>query len=169
MSENSTVENELPLTNIITPSRVVVGLQAGSKKRLLEELAELLANAGRVIDKATVFRGLLDRERLGSTVLGQGVALPHTRISDLEQPIGALIILDTPIYFEETEEVQIACALLVPAESSDDYLKLVAKLAELFSESSFREALLAAPDSLHAHTLLNLPVDDTPRDPVDGP
>ncbi len=159
MPENPGVADQLPLTNIITPSRVIAGHTAGSKKRLFEELAGLLANAGRLIDKATVFRGLLDRERLGSTVLGHGVALPHTRISDLEQPIGALIILDTPVNFEDTEVVQIACALLVPAKSSDDYLKLVARLAELFSQARFREALLAAPDSLHAHTLLDLPED----------
>jgi len=161
MSEDLTAAYELPLTNIITPSRVVVGLQAGSKKRLLEALAELLANAGRVIDKATVFRGLLDRERLGSTLLGHGVALPHTRISDLDQPIGALVVLDTPVNFEEAETIQIACALLVPAESSDHYLQLVAKLAALFNENRFREALLSAPDSLHAHTLLDLPLDLT--------
>ncbi len=167
MTESSIPADELPLTNIITPSRVLVGLQSGSKKRLLEELAALLANAGRLIDKATVFRGLLDRERLGSTVLGHGVALPHTRISDLDQPIGALVILDTPVQFEENERVQIACALLVPAKSSDDYLQLVAKLAAIFSEANFREALLSAPDSLHAHTLLNLPSKNEHPDSAD--
>jgi len=159
MSESSVAVDELPLTNIITPSRVLVGLQAGSKKRLLEELAVLLANAGRLIDKMTVFRGLLDRERLGSTVLGHGVALPHTRISDLDQPIGALVVLDNPVQFEENEEVLIACALLVPAQSSDEYLKLVARLAELFNRESFRQALLSAPDSLHVHTMLDLPTE----------
>lgn len=143
----------MDLKEILTPERIAVSLHVSSKKRLMERLAALLLKGSPGLDRNTVFQILLDRERLGSTGVGNGVALPHGRANDLDKAIGAVATLDEPLDFDSIDgaPVRLVFALLVPAEATEGHLKLLAHLASMLSEPSLRDDLLAAsePDSVY--------------------
>ncbi|MCV2509454.1 MAG: PTS sugar transporter subunit IIA, partial [Neisseriaceae bacterium] len=124
----------LPLEN------VVLDLDVSSKKRLFEEVAEVFANNEQV-DRDKVFQSLLSREKLGSTGLGCGVAIPHGRIPGLENAIAAFIRLKNPIDFEAQDEkpVGLLFVVLVPDESNTEHLKILSHLAQKFSDKEIRD------------------------------
>lgn len=134
--------------NFLTLERISCQNPAGSKKRLLEEIGGLLANPVQGVNPEQVFDKLLERERLGSTGMGQGIALPHARMKGVEQAIGALIQLRTGIDFDaiDNHPVDLAFGLLVPENATNEHLELLAKLASLFSNSDFSARLREAPD-----------------------
>lgn len=136
------------LRALLTPSRVAHRLEAGSKKRLLEHLAELLAADGGLPAKR-VFQILIERERLGSTGVGEGVALPHGRMADLTEPVGAFASLAAPVDFDAPDgrPVDLAFALLVPEAATQSHLSLLALLARRFHDADWRESLRRAPDA----------------------
>ena len=84
----------MPIQNLLNPQRVLCRLDAVSKKRVLELVAEQVAGTEQALDEDQVYTSLLERERLGSTALGYGVAVPHCRVSGLEQPLGCLVTLE---------------------------------------------------------------------------
>ncbi|MEA3638801.1 MAG: PTS sugar transporter subunit IIA [Lamprobacter sp.] len=141
--------------SLITEPRIRCRVEVTSKKRLLEALAELLASAGLQCSSASVFDLLNDRERLGSTGLGEGIALPHARIQGIDTAIGAFVQLSQGVSFDAPDDrpVDLAFGLLVPQEATDAHLNLLASLAERFSNPQLRAALRAADD---ASTLLDL-------------
>ena len=120
-----------------------------SRKRLLELLTELLTNGQDDVNPRTVFQTLVDRERLGSTGIGHGVALPHGRVEGLERPLGAIAVLDEPLDYDalDGEPVRLAFGLLVPAQATEEHLRILARLAQLFSNSSLRQELLSSASS----------------------
>ena len=139
----------MQLAALLTPARTRCGVSLTSKKRALEYLSELLlvdaddpleAGAERV---RAIFEGLTVRERLGSTGLGRGVALPHTRSADIDRPRAALIRLDAPIDFDAADRrpVDLLFALLVPEHSNDAHLRILARLAEMFRDAALCERL----------------------------
>lgn len=138
----------MDLKEILTPERIAVSLHVSSKKRLMERVAALLLKGSAGLDRNTVFQILLDRERLGSTGVGNGVALPHGRANDLHQAIGAVATLDEPLDFDAIDgaPVQLVFALLVPAEATEGHLKLLAHLASMLSNRSLRDELLSASE-----------------------
>ena len=117
--------------------------QVGSKKRLLEHISELLARNVPQLSRNEIFDSLIFREKLGSTGLGKGVAIPHGRLSALERPLCAFIRLDTPIEFDALDglPVDLVFALIVPENSTDDHLKILAGIAALFSNQAFCSAI----------------------------
>jgi PTS system nitrogen regulatory IIA component len=134
-------------TDLINETRVICGLEITSKKRLLEILAQLLASAHPRLDAEVVFERLLERERLGSTALGHGIALPHARTKDVTEVIGALVQLQRGIDYDgadSDEPVDLAFALLAPEAANDEHLRLLAQLAGRFSDPSIRERLRQA-------------------------
>ena len=137
------------LHNLILPDRISLSIGAGSKKRLLEKVSELLGNAIPDLDNRAIFQSLTDRERLGSTGIGNGVALPHGRIKGLAQAVGACVILDEEMNFDSIDgkPVKIVFVLLVPEEATDEHLQLLAQLARIFAEQENREQLLNANSS----------------------
>ncbi|PCH65925.1 MAG: PTS sugar transporter subunit IIA [Gammaproteobacteria bacterium] len=110
---------------------------AASKKRVLEELSQMLAANTKVTTAEKIFHALLDRERLGSTGLGKGVAIPHARVPNITHTIAAMMTLEHPVDFEATDDqpIDIAFALLVPEESGDHHLQHLARLATLFRDA----------------------------------
>jgi len=98
------------------------------------------------LDEREVFQTLLRREQLGSTAVGHGVALPHGRIPDLERPIGAFSRLASPTDFDALDDhpVSLVFALLVPNEENEQHLQVLARLARMLDDESFRERLLKA-------------------------
>lgn len=135
----------MPFLDLLSPERVRTGLVARDKAELFAELSTLLA-AG---DEVSVVRdALVARERLGSTGLGHGVAIPHGRSASVAQARAAFVHLAAPIDFgaADRQPVDLVAALIVPAHFTDQHLKLLAELAELFSDATITGALRAAPD-----------------------
>lgn len=137
-----------PLAELLTPARVAWHLEVASKKRLLEAMAELLA-ADSGLPAKSIFQILTERERLGSTAIGEGVALPHGRLAELEQPLGACASLAAPVDFDAPDgrPVDLVFALLVPEAATQAHLDILARLARCFHDDTWREALRRAPDT----------------------
>lgn len=134
------------IRDLITPERVVCDSEVTSKKRTLELLGELIARDQPDLTAREVFDSLLGRERLGSTGLGYGVALPHGRLSQSQQAIGAFVKLRQGIDFDAIDQqpVDLVFALVVPEHFTDEHLKILAYLAEMFSDKPFCGQLRAA-------------------------
>jgi PTS system nitrogen regulatory IIA component len=126
--------------------RIGCNVEAASKKRVLEQLGQRLAESVPELTQDLVFDALLERERLGSTGLGKGIALPHARMSQVTQAIGAFITLPEGVDFDaiDSSPVDLAFAMLVPEEATDEHLQLLAKLASMFSDNAFCTALREA-------------------------
>jgi nitrogen PTS system EIIA component len=132
--------------DLISETRIGCGLEIASKKRLLETLAELLASGHPRLQPEAVFERLLERERLGSTGLGHGVALPHARLKDTASVLGAFVRIARGIDYDaaDGEPVDLAFALLVPEAANEEHLQLLAHLATLFSDPLVRTQLREA-------------------------
>ncbi len=143
----------MPFLDLLSPERVRTGLVASDKAGLIAELSTLLADDE---DVAVVRDALFARERLGSTGLGHGVAIPHGRSAAIAQARAAFVRLAAPIDFNATDQqpVDLVAALIVPAHFTDQHLKLLAELAELFSNGTITQALRAAPDADALHAAL---------------
>ena len=137
------------LENILTPGRSLVNVPGGSKKKALEQIANLIAREVPDLEMQDVFEALIAREKLGSTGLGQGIAIPHGRIKGLKQAAGAFLRLSTPVPFDSPDgrPVGLLFVLLVPEQATEEHLQILSELAQRFADRSFREALLAASDS----------------------
>lgn len=142
------------IANLLPAANVVIDLDASSKKRVFEQ-AGLLFENHQGISRSAVFDSLFARERLGSTGLGQGIAIPHGRIKGLKEAAGAFIRLATPVQFDAPDgrPVSMLFVLLVPEQANEQHLQLLSELAQMFSDSRFREALLAATDPTTIHAL----------------
>jgi PTS system nitrogen regulatory IIA component len=127
------------LNQLIAPDRVICLQDISSKKRLLEKLSQLLALGALGLSHGDVFNRLIERERLGSTGLGHGVALPHGRIADIDQSVGAFIKLDKAIDFDsiDGQPTDLLFALLVPEHHTEEHLQILASLAGMFSNPDF--------------------------------
>lgn len=134
---------------LLTPRRVQHGVEGVSKKRALEILANIIATDLPNLDADTLFRSLVAREKLGSTGLGHGIAIPHCRVANCENTIGALIVLTHPIDFDAIDgaPVDVIFSLMVPENADGEHLQTLAKLAELFQQDEFRSALRASESS----------------------
>ncbi len=144
------------LANLLSPQRIVLDLEASSKKRLFEQAGLLFENT-HDLPRVRVYDSLFARERLGSTGLGQGVAIPHGRIKGLRGTAGALLRLRTPIPFEAPDgaPVGLAFVLMVPERASSRHLAILSQLAELLSDRPLREQLQSAPDTATIHQILS--------------
>ncbi|MGD9788726.1 MAG: PTS IIA-like nitrogen regulatory protein PtsN [Sulfuricellaceae bacterium] len=143
------------VSGILPAANVVVGLDVASKKRAFEQVGELLEGAGR-LNRNTVFDSLFAREKLGSTGLGEGIAIPHGRIKGLLEAVGALIKLKEPIPFDapDGKPVALMFVLLVPEQATDMHLQILGELAQMFSDKALREKMLACDDAAELHQLV---------------
>ncbi len=137
------------IPDLLSAERVVCCAQTASKKRVLEQLSELIAAGQQDLSPTEVFDSLLARERLGSTGLGHGVAIPHGRVKNGTHTIGAFVRLQQGIDFDavDGEPVDLLFGLLVPEESTSEHLQLLAQLAEMFSDTGFVARLRQADAS----------------------
>jgi nitrogen PTS system EIIA component len=143
------------IAKLLSPSHVVVDLQASSKKRLFEQAGLLFENHHGVA-RSLVSDNLLARERLGSTGLGQGVAIPHGRIKGIKEALGALLRVAQPVAFDAPDgaPVGLAFVLLVPEKATEKHLQILSELAQMFSDKALREAMMKAPDAAALHQLV---------------
>ena len=144
------------IIELLTPDRVACNVQVSSKKRCLELLGELATAGASDITPGHVFDKLIERERLGSTGLGHGVAIPHCRVAGEGQALGAFVKLDTPIDFDavDGQPVDLLFALVVPESAPQEHLQLLAQVAELFSDTDLCARLRAARDGDELYALL---------------
>lgn len=133
----------MQISEILSPQRIQFDSDAGSKKAALETLANLIANDSPELTQFEVFDSLINRERLGSTGLGHGVAIPHGRIDHENKTLGAFVRVQKPVDFDaiDRQPVDILFALLVPQESTDEHLQILSLLAEKFSDAELLEKL----------------------------
>lgn len=143
--------------DLLSPERISFDVHAGSKKRLLEIISEKLAANSDQLSQREIFESLIARERLGSTGLGQGVAIPHGRVKGISHVEAAFFRLAKPMPFEaaDGEPVDVLFALAVPEDCGEDHLKLLAHIAELFSEPGFLENLRASDKPAQLLNLLS--------------
>ncbi|MBA3033778.1 MAG: PTS IIA-like nitrogen regulatory protein PtsN [Gammaproteobacteria bacterium] len=142
------------IANLLTADTIVLDLDASSKKRVFEQ-AGLLFENHHGIAKSAVYDALFAREKMGSTGLGLGIAIPHGRIKGLKGAIGAFLRLAAPVQFDAPDglPVSLVFVLLVPEAATEHHLQLLSELAQVFSSKTFREQLTAAPDTAAVHAL----------------
>lgn len=144
------------ISDCLSSRRILVGLNATSKKRLLEKMAGILLRGSDNVNRETVFQILTERERLGSTGIGHSVALPHGRVNGLDKPLGAFATLARPLDFDavDGEPVSLVFGLLVPAEANEQHLQLLACIANMFSSPALRRDVVAAQSPAEIYRLL---------------
>ena len=155
------VDTPVKLASYLSLDRVVCGLETTSRKRLFEQLASLLVADLDEHDEKVFFRALVEREKLGSTCVGEGVAIPHGRIDGLLEPRIAIVRLADPVDYgaRDKKPVSLVFALLVPEAATDEHLKLLALLAECLSDRGVRTRLDTAKNSQQLlDSLINLPI-----------
>ena len=131
---------------ILSPERTLCRVDYNSKKRVLESIASHIDNGCPLLDTDALFAALLSREKLGSTGIGKGIAIPHCRVQNCTETIGMLVTLSTPIDFTavDNQPVDVLFALLVPDNAHTAHLETLSELAEKFSQENFVASLRCA-------------------------
>ena len=145
------------LARLLAPTNILLNLAASSKKRLFEHAALLFENH-QGLERGRVFDALFARERLGSTGLGDAVAIPHGRIKGLREAAAAVLRSNDPIPFDapDGQPVRLLVFLLVPEHATEEHLELLSELAELMSDQTVRQALMTTDDPLEVHRILSV-------------
>jgi PTS system nitrogen regulatory IIA component len=143
------------ISRLLPASNILLDLPASSTKRAFEQ-AGLLFENNQGVARAKVFDSLFARERLGSTGLGQGVAIPHGRIKGMKEAVAAFVRVAEPIPFDapDGQPVSVMIFLLVPEQASQAHLDLLSELAQMLSDKAFRQSLLDAPTPEAVHSAL---------------
>ena len=143
------------IANLLPPSNILLDTQVTSKKRVFEQ-AGLVFENNQGIARSKVFDSLFARERLGSTGLGQQVAVPHGRIKGLREPIASLVRVQDPIPFDapDGQPVKLLMFLLVPESANQHHLDILSELAQMLSDKDFREKLMTESDPGATHQLI---------------
>lgn len=131
------------ISGLLSVKNILLGVEATSKKRVFEQ-AGLLFEENNGIARAKVFDSLFARERLGSTGLGEGIAIPHGRIKGLEEAVAAVFRLNEPVSFDAPDGIPVSVLifLLVPEHATQQHLEILSEVAEMLSDSSLRASLL---------------------------
>jgi PTS system nitrogen regulatory IIA component len=143
------------VAKLLSVNHVALDLPVSSKKRLFEQAGLLFENLDGIA-RSLVFDSLFAREKLGSTGLGQGVAIPHGRIKGLKEALGAFIRVQQPVPFDAPDgnPVSLVFVLLVPEQATEKHLQILSELAQMFSDKALRESMGRAPDAAALHQLI---------------
>jgi PTS system nitrogen regulatory IIA component len=139
----------ISIQSILSPELVLCGLPGSSKKKVLEEVAQYIAQQYPDINENVIFNSLIGRERLGSTGIGQGIAIPHCRLENCQKVIGALLTLEQKVPFDaiDNEPVDLLFVLIVPQEATSEHLELLSQLAEKFNNTELCQRLRSCTNS----------------------
>jgi len=145
------------VSDLLSPERVLPDLRASSKKKLLEMISNAMVQHDPALNSREIFESLCARERLGSTGLGQGVAIPHGRVQSSSVPQALFIRLSKPLPFDavDSQPVDLLFALAVPENCTSEHLKLLAQIAERFSDPELLARLRSARDAAELVQLLS--------------
>ena len=146
-----------PLAQLLSSEDILLDLDVSTKKGVFEEVGRLFERRHGILQTEVVDR-LDAREKLGSTGLGQGVALPHARIKNLTQAVAAFVRLKLPIAFDapDAKPVWAMLILLVPEHATEEHLQILAEFAQMFGDSQFRERLRTCDDAASVHQLMSV-------------
>lgn len=135
------------LESILTPGRSLVNVPGGSKKRVLEQIAKVIAQDLPDLDAQAIFESLIAREKLGSTGFGNGIAIPHCRMAGCNSPLSAVLRLEAPVDFDAIDgaPVDLLFVLLVPQAATDEHLELLRQIASMLDREDVRQRLRQAP------------------------
>ena len=149
----------MQISHVLSPQLTFAGVEGGSKKRVLELIGKLIAQHTQ-LNADAIYDSLIAREKLGSTGFGNGIAIPHCRLEQCTEAVGALLQLDARIDFDalDGDPVDLIFVLLVPQEANEQHLDILKALAEKLDRDDLREALRRAPD---AQTLYRVMTDDS--------
>ena len=144
-------------SDLLSPGRILTGVRINSRKRLLELISETLAKKNKELNSREIFESLCVREQLGSTGLGDGVAIPHGRISGTRDVEALFLQLIKPLPFDadDGKPVDLIFALAVPKHCTEDHSKLLSSIAERFSDPELLERLRKAADANEIWQLLS--------------
>ena len=150
-------QNETRIKQYLSEDRILLDLSTTSRKRLFENIAALSSASQEDISEDCVFKTITERERLGSTGLGKGIAVPHGRIENLAKPIISIIRLKQPIDYDAPDDqpVWLAVGLLVPADANETHLNLLSTLARCFQSSDFIESVKSCSSPLQLSQLFD--------------
>jgi PTS system nitrogen regulatory IIA component len=145
------------INTVITPDNIAAGVELTSKKRVLEMLSQLMTAGYPELNPKILFEALMDRERLGTTGMGNGIAIPHGRINGLEQAVGGFIQLKQAISFDapDNQPVDLVFGLLVPESATAEHLELLSSIAQFFNNPENCAALRAAKDNISILKLIS--------------
>ena len=148
----------MEIADLLAPDAVIASLKAQSKKQLLQELSEHAARLTGLPDRR-IFETLIERERLGSTGMGQGIAIPHGRIASLPRITGFFARLETPIAYDavDNQPVDLVFLLLAPEGAGADHLKALARIARLLRDQDVAKKLRASREAQAIYSVLALP------------
>lgn len=140
------------IAKLLPPSNILLNLDVSSKKRVFEQVGLMFEN-NQGIARSTVFDSLFAREKLGSTGLGQGLAIPHGRVKGMRDAIAGFVRLANPVQFDAPDgnPVNLAMVLLVPEQATEVHLRILSELAQMFSDRELREALATLEDPVEVH------------------
>jgi PTS system nitrogen regulatory IIA component len=145
------------LSQILSPENVVLDIPVTSKKRALEQMSLLFENH-QGLERASVFDSLFARERLGSTGLGHGVAVPHGRVKNIDTPCAAFARLGQPVAFDspDGQPVDLILVLIVPEAATQQHLDILAEVAQRLSEPSILKQLRRETDAMRIYEMLTV-------------
>ncbi len=148
----------MDLTDLIAPDSIICPLRANSKKQVLQELANK-AQELTGLDARDIFETILQRERLGSTGIGHGVAIPHGKIDGINRIFGIIARLSSPVDFEAVDEepVSIVFLLLAPENAGADHLKALALISRLVKDKAMLDKISYANDARSIYAILTEP------------
>ena len=135
----------MTISALLSPQRIFLDTEISSKKKLLELIANIVADQTR-LSESSIYNNLLNRERLGSTGLGHGFAVPHARLENLDKTIGCLFRLKEPVNFEapDNQPVDLVFTIIIPQEATEEHLMILSSLARIFSQTDVCEAIRGA-------------------------
>lgn len=148
----------MSLQSLLTRDAVVHDLKASSKKQLMQELAARAAEISKS-DEREVYDALIERERLGATSVGDGVAIPHARLPNLETVMGVFARLSQPIEYDaaDDEPVDLVFLLLAPDTANAEHLRALAKISRMFKDDDYRNSLRGAENGDALYVMLTEP------------
>jgi nitrogen PTS system EIIA component len=148
----------MEIADLLSPDAVVAHLKAANKKQVLQEMAHRAGQLTRLPERR-IFETLLEREKLGSTGMGQGIAIPHGRVPGIEKMTGLFAQLDHPIDFDAMDDqpVDLVFLLLAPEDAGADHLKALARVSSLLRNQAVCEKLRGAPQAATLYALLTEP------------
>jgi len=155
---NQTTRDNMEIADLLTPDAVMAHMKAASKKQVLQELAQRAAQVTKLPERR-IFETLTEREKLGSTGMGQGIAIPHGRVPGVEKMTGLFAQLDQPVDFDAMDDqpVDLVFLLLAPEDAGADHLKALARVSRLLRNQAICEKLRAAPQPATLYALLTEP------------
>jgi PTS system nitrogen regulatory IIA component len=135
----------MTISALLSPQRIFLDTEISSKKKLLELIANIVADQTQLAE-SLIYNNLLNRERLGSTGLGHGFAVPHARLENLDKTIGCLFRLKEPVNFEapDNQPVDLVFTIIIPQEATEEHLLILSSLASIFSRTDVCEAIRGA-------------------------